>query len=723
MDAGRLVALVGVQALATSRIGVEPYLVQCNSCQSKIRVRNPNLIGKRVNCPKCAAEILITPPAAPKIHVASADQPSVDSTAMTKDGFAEDALSGLGSLNAQSDYAGSNEPLGAFSNFDFSEVDQVLIQQAQQASAEQTMQNYADPESPALGSNDAWQAPQRAAPTDQWSSKSAAKSRQMLIVGFLGASSCLVAALAFYLFLRWYNAGPTVADKPAVVPNQIEGATNNPSIEAPNNGNQDGNPPEPNDAQVDASNEPVSQTETNTDQPKIVVDANSNSNPPNANSNNSTPIQPNNSTNNDPSKPGTESKGNDDGSQPPAIVNPDTPPRLLELLKVIGEPITLSEPPKIIVPEKPAVTDLEIQSGARELKMTPVAKLTEAASQRRIWKLTITQRKLHDVVSIWNSTVGLPVAVSTLSLAAADYDSSQLFDIELQDVNATTGIEQLANALGLKVENRENRFWLLYAASPSEDKLPTKLKVDDLVTDQVQQQWLKETIELIFPGTSGSMTIEDGNLSAKAEQIDRITWFSIARMLENWRTQLGLPAQLSGYRKANIDVPFVTASKLPQLDTTLNQVNSTAKPLAQLINQQCNAAGLASLIDWPALEYLPVRMSGGEMKAISPQSPRVSVTFSRPLKNFLKELEFELGIFTLLLDDKTMIMTSRFAYRRMPQVFVIPSEGKSVDGYWDQYFRPLTPIDSAGISNVVIRPTPDGKHLIVKSCWPTLQFE
>lgn len=702
---------------------MEPYLVQCNSCQSKIRVRNPNLIGKRVNCPKCAAEILITPPAAPKIHVASADQASVDSTAMTKDGFAEDALSGLGSLNTEADNANSNEPLGAFSNFDFSEVDQVLTQQAQQASVEQTMQDYAYPESQALGSNQAWQAPQRAAPTDQWSSKSAAKSRQMLIVGFLGASSCLVAALAFFLFLRWYNAGPTVADKPAVVPNQLEDVKNKPSSEATNNGNQDNNPTDPNSAQVDTSNDPVSQPETNTEPPKIVVDTNTDSNTSNTNSSSSTPNLPNTPANNDPSKAGTGSKGNDDDSQPPAIVNPDTPPKLLELLKVIGEPITLSEPPKIIVPEKPAVTDLEIQSGARELKMNPVAKLTEAASQRRIWKLTMTQRKLHDVVSIWNSTVGLPVAVSTLSLAAADYDFNQLFDIELQDVNATTGIEQLANSLGLKVENRENRFWLLYAANPTEDKLPSKIKVDDLVSDPVQQQWLKETIELIFPGTSGSVTLQDGYLSAKADQIDRITWFSIARMLENWRTQLGLPAQLSGYRKANIEVPFVTASKLPQLNTTLNQVNSTAKPLAQLINQQCNAAGLASLIDWPALEYLPVRMSGGEMKAISPQTPRISVTFSRPLKNFLKELEFELGMFTVLLDEKTMIMTSRFAYRRMPQVFVIPSEGKSVDGYWDQYFRPLTPIDNAGISSVVIRPTPDGKYLIVKSCWPTLQFE
>ena len=89
----------------------------------------------------------------------------------------------------------------------------------------------------------------------------------------------------------------------------------------------------------------------------------------------------------------------------------------------------------------------------------------------------------------------------------------------------------------------------------------------------------------------------------------------------------------------------------------------------------------------------------------------------------LNELESELGIVCLLLNEKTLWLTSHYAYRRVPEVFVMPSDGKSVDTYWSQYLRPLTPIDSAGISQVIIRQTPDGKFIIVKCCWPTLQFE
>ncbi len=131
-------SLIGSTDPYMLRIGVEPHLVQCNSCQSRIRIRNPNLIGKRVACPKCKAEVLITPPAPPKIHVARADMPQVDSTALTKDGFGDEALGLLSSQNADGAVGGETP----FSNFDFSDIDSALAQQSQANAAQATQAAY-----------------------------------------------------------------------------------------------------------------------------------------------------------------------------------------------------------------------------------------------------------------------------------------------------------------------------------------------------------------------------------------------------------------------------------------------------------------------------------------------------------------------------------------------------------------------------------------------------
>ena len=407
----------------------------------------------------------------------------------------------------------------------------------------------------------------------------------------------------------------------------------------------------------------------------------------------------------------------------PSLIKPNVPPSVQALLKVIGEPNTITEPPRLIVPEQPKVTELEIETGDRALTMTPAANLTELATQRIIRELALPQRKTRELLGLWNGVVGLPAAIYPLSLAAADYDFDAKFDLRLKESSANAAINAFSETLGLRAENRENRFWLLTAPLPDEQKLPWSVSIEELVTGDQELQWLRESIELLFPGTSAELTFEAGKLSGNASGLDRLTWFSIVRLLDNWRAQRGLPLQLTSYRRENLRVPFVTPDQVPALTQPLDEITSTPRPLAQLINRHCTSVGLNCWVDWPALEYLPVRLTIGEPKAINPQTPRVSVTHKRQLKQFLDELDFELGMVTLLIDEKNILITSQYAYRRMPQVFVIPSQGKSVEAYWSQFLRPLTPIDSAGISNVIIRPTPDGEHLLLKCCWPSLHFE
>ncbi len=708
------------------RIGVEPHLVLCNSCQSRIRVRNPNLIGKRVACPKCKAEVLITPPAPPKIHVARSDMPQVDSTAMTKDGFGDEALGLLSSQNADAAIGGESP----FSNFDFSDIDSALAQQSQANAAQATQTAYSSEaeEQNSTSNTGQWIAPERAAPNDQWSSRSTAQRRQYLIIGFLGASSCLIAGLAFVLFLRWYQSEPTkIADvgqkqEQSQKPNEKQANANN-QVDGGSEGKADGQ-----DSVVgQVANNATVPGESNIKPLETRIEIEPEAPPTKKPPQGSEKEKSDSST--EPKTNGIAlSNGASVGETPSAdttasILKADTPPQVRELLKIIGDPLDVSPTTQIIVPEKPKVTDLEIETGNRELTMTPVANLAEQASQRTVWGLNLPNRKLSDVLAAWNSVVGLPVEINPISLAAADFDFDQSFDVELKETTAAAGIDQLAAAIGLKAESRDNRFWLLSAPVPDEQKLPRSIKIDDLVSSPEQQNWLTETIEQIFPGTASSLEYTAGKLTCKPDGMDHLTWFTLVRMLENWRQQRGLPSVLPQYRKESLRVPFVPAAKVAAFNSTLTDVNSTARPLAQLVNRQCFSAGVTCWIDWAALEYLPVRLAAGEAKSITPQIQRISVTNNRSLKQFLNELDFELGMVTMVIDEKTIMITSRFAYRRMQQVFVIPSGGKSVDAFWGQYFRPLTPIDSEGISNVVIRTSPDGEFIFVKCCWPTLQFE
>jgi hypothetical protein len=661
---------------------VEPFILSCSACQSRIRIRNPKLIGQRVNCPKCNAEVLVALPAPPKIHVASDQGAEVDSYALTKDGLSS-TFQASPEDNDSYPLRETSEGEPALSSLDFSEVDDVLIQHAHGSNGSaETAANWQAPQ----------RTPERAAPSQQWSSKSTARSRQFLIVGFLGLSSFILAGLLFAFFLKWYSkedlqAAKPLDNKPDAIEKQVDNTLPDPD-------------PKENEPEAIDQTPIVQPTQIDlgpTQQPEPAK--------PVENIGALSPTQPT------PDTPSPEPM------KPPA----DVPPQIAELLKVLGEPPIIEMPRSVPVPDIAAVTESEINTGLGYATMAPVAQLSETANNRQVHGISIEKKSLAPALSFWNSIVGLPTVADPLALSAADFDRNALFDIKIPSSPAVTAIDHFASSLGLKAQAVENRFWLLSLPAADESKLPWNIKVDDIVKTKEEETWLLETFELIYPGTSASLSIGNGNLIGKPDLIDRLTWFAIVRVLENWRMQAGLPVQLSGYRSENLKTPFVTMDKIPALKQELDEVTSSPKNLAWLLNHHSNAVGLTCWVDWPSLEYLPDRLASPQ-RSIGPATLRVSVTRKRPLMELLNELDFELGITCLLINEKNIWLTSHYQYRRVPDVFVLPSEDKSVDGFWSQYLRPLTPIDAAGISQVILRPTPDGKFIIAKCCWPTLQF-
>ncbi|EKK01207.1 hypothetical protein RBSH_03446 [Rhodopirellula baltica SH28] len=94
-----------------------PFAVQCVSCQSRLKVSNPSLIGTIVNCPKCNSFVQVDPPqhAPTEAHPSPPSPPrvtlgdeSIGSEAMTEAGMSVDDFP-----TDSSDAAGDSGPLVA----------------------------------------------------------------------------------------------------------------------------------------------------------------------------------------------------------------------------------------------------------------------------------------------------------------------------------------------------------------------------------------------------------------------------------------------------------------------------------------------------------------------------------------------------------------------------------------------------------------------------------
>ena len=205
--------------------GVEPFTITCTSCASRVRVRNPDLLGQLANCPKCNSMILIAPPSAavsssavseadhtndrlaqeqrgtpgePRIEVERHHGPAVDSTALTQEGLPAD-LTG----NAADSEPGSGDE------------DEYRLTPEPIEAAPSGASMTAPPVLPAASqagphASPTWDADGPAhLPSADWTSDSTTKTRQMLLVGFLGFAGVMLAVLLFVAFLRWYTKDNT----------------------------------------------------------------------------------------------------------------------------------------------------------------------------------------------------------------------------------------------------------------------------------------------------------------------------------------------------------------------------------------------------------------------------------------------------------------------------------------------------------------------------------
>jgi hypothetical protein len=541
-------------------------------------------------------------------------------------------------------------------------------------------------------------------PTQEWSSSNAARTRQMLIVGFLGLGGVLVAGLLFIGFQRWYT-GTKKADQN----NQLAQAP-----DAPNNARITDPQLEPLDVPVPptntAGNEGTAQPMPAEVLPTEVTPVKPNEEPLGPTS--ALPTEPNKeeatSTNN-----ATQASPDDPPAEQPATA--ELPKQLESFSKILERSFEPSMVPEGVEKQKPPPTleELGIPSAAESKAVPPVE--IDRQLELRIAGLVLPDTlPLSNAVNLWVQLSGIPTIVDLDSLSAVGFEFKPI----AFKLNESSTVEQLRAAYAEKLKVRFEQpdpsmpFYAMYASHDEmKEKLPAIIKVDDLVADEEQQQWLLKTLDQLFPLQSGKWKLGEGNLEPDP-MIDAPTWLWTLRMLESWRNAAKKPSVLSdGDAKAGIKLAtqFVNPSEFERTDQPLMLSIKEPAPTSQLLSQICSSAGVQGWVDW-----VSVGANG-----LGPSSSDMLVTQGRSARQCLRVLSEKYGLVIAIENEKAVWITTPTAYRQQVRLYVLPSQGKTAE-QWQDELQPLTPIGPDGVQAVQSILTPDKDFVIVRCCRPKL---
>lgn len=674
---------------------MEPFTIQCSTCQSNIRVRNPKMVGQLANCPKCNSMLMISPPQ--QVRVEDPRGTGVDSMALTQEGISSDLL-----------------PPEA-------PIPETPITDADAASAATDEYRLAPEPPPASSANapadfaKSWQPDEQPLlPSDQWTSQSSAKTRQFLLIGFLGLTGIILASLLFVVFLRWHSSvdseGPPVA---ALDPNAAIG-------------DSDANPasdPAMGDLPLDGRN--GADTSDDGSAAAGIAEITPGTNPePTADPIESTTLPPDQPTVVEfpaTGTPDTRPEGSEDAAAPnPAEPSgPELPGGISDFAPVLNWQLQPTLPEQPLLPSAAPLTaeDLGLPAGDA---IEAVPAIDWASRSQVVMPALIFGDgvSLSQLVNLWTHLSGVPTVVNLDALAVANVDSSQRPELgTLRDMKVIDIANRLASTLGLTATFKGDRYLELAASEELlKSKLPATAKFQDLLTNGESADafgaWLIESIETLFPQTQGSWTISDGQLQPTGAQVDLSTWLQVLRMLETWRAAAGLPSGVEGYENGQLVMPFVEQSSLKFLDHVLREVTPQARPIGQLLSRICKESNAQCWVDWGAVGYV----------GIGPATRELLVTHGRTLKQTLADFLEQHTLVLAIVDENTLWLTSPKAYREAANVFVVPSQGRTPEQWVQQYARDLTPVDDAGVGSILVRATPDNRFFIVRCCRPKLNL-
>ena len=627
---------------------MQEFTVVCTTCQSRIKVRNPNLIGQIVPCPKCSSMLLIENNnrivLAPHGDAANSQTetkealgplPKLNEAAAQGDNkrgrFRADGSKANGS--EQTDGSGSASPQPSES----SSVSAAASSVANDAESRDHSGNLAD-----LTRND-------------WVSAKAKVRRQILLVFFLSLSSCVVAVLLFVLFIRSWGekTKDTLAQNP--IPNQ-------PTLE-------DVEPPETPPAPLpdDSSSEntievPAERTEveaTPVDKPTesetelaSKPDAEMAIAPPDANPN---PLEtlpsvaaPINNDNNQEAKKSDSSSTTDKTNE----TAPELPQSLRKLATVFDPSLEmrLGELPGSRLQAGLSTPDIAALPVLNAAKLHPPAAPPQNVAKKlseEIAGIEIQERPLAEVLELWSQLSGVGIEIRWSEIAAVNVEPTQPISVRLGRTNFQDLLTGLIGPLGLEFVSLDKS---LVRVAPQEVKvnelLPKAWKVTDLVTDKSPASEIERIVGELNPGLGDAYKFTNDEIqwapNAKAFQK-----FAVLETLEHLRIMRGIPIA-SSYKQTLFNRVWPNPSNESATKVVLTQPAVKNVPVIQTLSQAAREAGATVSVDW----------SGAWEHGLSPFTEDTFLPRGRSLSGLAEAVAFKYGLEVAWLSSNHTVLTT-----------------------------------------------------------------
>lgn len=730
---------------------VDPFTIHCSSCQSRIRVRNPSMIGQIANCPKCGSMIMIAAPQPPaaapqQILVDSGTGSVTDSVALTKEAMPvpdEGLLGEVHPLEHGFDQAFRSEGLP-----DVTPPDPNPFESLSPASwmPEPTPPPRVDEVAPSTPP------PPRS------------DSRQIMLVAAIGLCSVAVACGIFFAFLRWYARPSTVASN-SVPANQAAAGSPNivPPLAASVSATEPLDGPSLDGTSLLDPVEPLSPSAQPNAPSDVVAGEQPITEPGSTDATATTPIEidvspspapdsliaaarpldtsgaplaagestttgsstvPSGSSLDSQLMPDIDSTFANPGAEENAEVLKETlPPGLQSFASIFDRTLVpvLSDStvPLSAAPDAGDAPNAGNNAPVTDESAPAVSPMTLSLPETLEHKqattlngLLIQRRPLAEVLSTLSLMSDIPFTADLDGLLAAGVDREQVVDFKSgTPVKVVDVLGLLAQDYGLSFEPYEKKLLIVRGpADAVQSRVPASLPIADLIDGEDQTTALSAALGELLPELGDGFQLGDGSAQADLEKVNRLLWFQVARLLETWRQARGLQNVDSAAIVPKSSLlpawPVHAAEKLAQKSVSQRLL---PEPLAFTWHRCAADAGMTCWVDWPSL--------------VSAQTPPgqigMSISYGRPLQELLQHDADKYDVVFAIENERTLWVTSPTMHRFQPRLYVLPIDGKTVDE-WRKELEPLTPFDPDGREALKVVASPDGQFVFIRCCRPLL---
>lgn len=732
---------------------MESFTIQCTSCESRIRVRNPNMIGQIANCPKCGSMILIAAPQ--KITVESGNP--TDSVAVTREALPKPDESLLKNPSVfETGFRMEGMPPGHPHNVD-------LAHSEGDASAEPVDDEYRLAADPAgldaardylTGASEssgdalplgAWLPeaaaadplpPPRASDIDASiqavrarRQESAARSRHVMLVATIGLCSVLIAIGIAFAFFRWIA-------KPNVVAKNNPPAGKQPANVGPKNTDvgpaaPDNSPP-PTLPEAEPGSQPLTDATAAVPPVAPAVDAtpaeamSDKPVPPASASQNSGPTTVGNATSTKTPLGGSIAPNLDavlaprSEDQPKGDVPLELPPGLQGFSRLFNQGFEPALSDASVPLDKAAELPADAANAGANKNGAPAPAAVDLVPATVDKKLTaqlsgvlIEQRRLSEALTTLSLIGDVPIVADLDALSVVGASKNTLVKFKATSaVSFESVLDSIAASAKIRFVPWEKR--VIYARVSDEDlesRLPKVLPVTDLVSDAAQRDQLLQVLKQLVPEFGETLQMSDEGLQLPLTQDNRLMWYQLARLLETWRVARGISNEVTSavVPKGSLLPAWPVEAMQQAAKTPIKQV-VPSEPIARTWQRLTADARLACWVDWYGLQ----------MADVNPRQKATVITFGRPLSDLLQHYANKYQVVFAMDDASSLWVTSPDMHRMQPRLFVLPLAEKTIDE-WTAELEPLAPVHpSTGANMLKLIPTPDGQYLFVCCCRPIL---